>query len=137
VNEDIIKYGIEYFVFIIFRNYMDDISLAKAEEDLQIELNVLSSKIGDDYIFYNKSINGKLFRPIKKSNTNLKVQPLVSFVGKNNPNFGKKHTESARKIMSEASKNRVSNPNSYVQSKETKLKNRKVYKFKHKDNYFL
>lgn len=136
VNEDIEKIGIEYFVFIILKNYEGDIKLAKAEEDLQKELKVLNCKIGDDFLFYNRSINGKLFRSTEKDKSK-KIQPLTNYLGKNNPNFGKKHTEEARKIMSEASKNRKTNPESYKKSFITKIKNRKVYKFTHKEGHIF
>lgn len=134
VNQDIEKYKIENFVFILLKNYEDDESLAKAEEDMQIELNVLHSKIGNDYLFYNKNINGKFFRPLDKINS-IHKQPLSDYKGENNPMFGKTHTEEAKKIMSESSKNRVSNPESYKQAVETKDKKRKVYKFYHKEGY--
>lgn len=133
VNEDIITLGIENFAFIILKNYECDISLAKAEEDLQVELKVLKSKIGGEYLFYNKSINGKFFRPLEKLKDVNKVQPVSDYKGKNNPMFGKTHTKEARKIMGEASRNRVTNSESYKKASETKIRNRKVYKFYHKN----
>ena len=47
--------------------------------------------------------------------------------------FGKTHTKEARKIMSDASRNRVTNSESYKKANETKIKNRKVYEFYHKN----
>lgn len=131
LNKDIDILGKEFFVFMIIKNIKTEDELGNEEELLQRDLDVLRTKVGDNFIFYNKNINGSNYiasancseATLKKFSENTK--------GAKNPMFGKNHKDEAKKKIGAASKERGISDETRNKIFETKRDNTKVYKFIH------
>lgn len=127
LKEDIEKIGKEYFIFTIVENYKTSEDLDKAEKELLTTLDVLKRQS----IFYNKNIGGELFTSsfanICRSNKDIS--------GKNNPMFGKTHSDEAKRKIGEASRKRSISEETREKMRIASLNNKKVYKFTHKNGH--
>lgn len=104
--------GKDYFLFIITQHGDSFKDLSNKEIVLQQNLKVLDSDI-----FYNRNIVGGTWKNY----------------GRNNPMYGKRHTDQAKKIIGEASKTRGVSEETKLKMKKSSEQNMKVYKFTHRD----
>ncbi len=97
LNADIVKYGKEYFLFIILENIQLKGDLHHAEIELQTTMGVLTTFYNNGVRrFYNKQIAACKFIPTGKRD----------YSGENNPNYGKTHSGEVRRIIGEYSRSR-------------------------------
>jgi len=98
LNEDIKKIGKKYFTFEVIAEYKNKRSLRYYEMYYQVKWNVLTATVegSDKPAFYNSYVGGKFYRPIESYET-----------GEDNHWYGKKHTEEAKRKISEARLKRI------------------------------
>lgn len=95
------KYGIKNFYITIIDYNIPDEFLFK-NEDMYIALfDTMNPEFG-----YNKMIGRKNCRFSEETKRKLSKSKMGKYVGKNNPFYGKHHTNKTRKIISDVSNNR-------------------------------
>ena len=105
LKEDIKKIGKKHFRFEAIAEYINKRSLRYYEAYYQMKWDVLTATVEgtDEPAFYNSYVGGKFYRPVESYKDPEWIRKISEAkIGDKNPMFGMKHTEEAKKKISEA-----------------------------------
>ncbi len=134
INKEIEEKGIDDFIFIILENCSDKMDLSLKEIQWQLNFDVLKSlDENEEKVFYNNAIGNYKFSPPEEVSEKTRKKQSDMTKGKLNPNYGKSHTEEAKKLIGAASKLRGITEETRAKMLETKRKKTKIFEFEHEN----